>query len=200
MLGSSLQERRRSDTREVILAAAWEVVREAGLAGLTMRDLAGRVGVKAPSLYSYFSSKLDIYDAMFRQGYRQLEAAMRPFLTRSYLDRETFRSASRTFFDFCTQDPERYQLLFQRTLPGFEPSPESYARAKGFLHRLAAALAGLGATEPADIDLWTAISSGLTSQQIANDPGGERWSRLLDDAIDMFLAHIDSRSREGEHR
>jgi AcrR family transcriptional regulator len=184
----------------MILAAAWEVVREEGLAGLTMRDMAGRVGMKAPSLYSYFSSKQDIYDAMFRQGYEQLEAAMLPFVTSSELDRELFRSGSRAFFEFCTQDPERYQLLFQRTLPGFEPSPESYARAKVFLDRLAAALAGLGATEPADVDLWTAISSGLTSQQIANDPGGERWSRLLDDAIDMFLAHIDSRNRDGEHR
>ena len=200
MLGSSsLQDRRRSDTRDLILAAAWEVVREEGLAGLTMRDLAGRVGIKAPSLYSYFSSKLDIYDAMFRQGHEQLEAAMRPFLTRSDLDRDAFRDATRTFFDFCTQDPERYQLLFQRTLPGFEPSPDSYARAEELFDRLAAALARLGATDPSDVDLWTALISGLTSQQIANDPRGERWSRLLDDAIEMFFAHIERKTQQGGH-
>ena len=35
----------------------------------------------------------------------------------------------RRFVDFCTADPARYQLLFQRTLPGFEPSPRSYAPA-----------------------------------------------------------------------
>ena len=37
-------------------------------------------------------------------------------------------------------DVARYQLLFQRTIPGFEPSPESYApaqRALGHLERLA---------------------------------------------------------------
>jgi AcrR family transcriptional regulator len=200
MLGSSLKERRRRDTRETILTAAWEVVREEGLAGLTMRDLAGRVGIKAPSLYSYFASKLDIYDAMFRQAYEEIESRMRPFLDAEEMDRDSFRAGSRTFFDFCTEDPERYQLLFQRTLPGFEPSPESYERARVFLEKLEAALFDLGATEAADVDLWTAISAGLTSQQIANDPGGERWSRLLDDAIDMFLAHMDSRAWKGEHR
>jgi uncharacterized protein (TIGR03083 family) len=115
----------------MILAAAWEVVRKEGLAGLTMRDLAGRVGIKAPSLYSYFASKLDIYDAMFRQAYEELESRMRPFLHAEEMDRDSFRAGSRTFFDFCTEDPERYQLLFQRTLPGFEPSPESYAASEG---------------------------------------------------------------------
>jgi AcrR family transcriptional regulator len=184
----------------MILAAAWDAVRKEGLAGLTMRDLAGRVGIKAPSLYSYFASKLDIYDAMFRQAYEELESRMRPFLHAEEMDRDSFRAGSRTFFDFCAEDPERYQLLFQRTLPGFEPSPESYQRAREFLEKLDAALSDLGATEPADVDLWTAISAGLTSQQIANDPGGERWSGLLDNAIDMFLAHIDRRERKGEHR
>ncbi|MDQ3659652.1 MAG: hypothetical protein M3454_01050, partial [Actinomycetota bacterium] len=31
------------------------------------------------------------------------------------------------FVEFCTEDPVRYQLLFQRTIPGFEPSAESFA-------------------------------------------------------------------------
>ncbi|HEX6147710.1 MAG TPA: TetR/AcrR family transcriptional regulator [Acidimicrobiia bacterium] len=193
MLGTSIRQQRQRDARDLILAAAWDVVREEGLGGLTMRDLAARVGMRAPSLYSYFASKNDIYDAMFRQGYEQMEASMRPFLDLDELDRETFRAASRVFFDFCTEDPDRYQLLFQRTLPGFEPSPESFSLAEALMAKLQAALTELGATEPSDVDMWTAISSGLTSQQIANDPGGDRWSRLLDEAIDMFFAHIDRR-------
>lgn len=32
--------------------------------------------------------------------------------------------------------------------------------------------------------------AGRTSQQISNDPGGDRWARLLDDSIDMFLDHV----------
>ena len=59
---------RRKRTEDEIVAAAWDLVHEHGLASLSMRDLGDRVGMKAQSLYSYFASKNDIYDAMFREG------------------------------------------------------------------------------------------------------------------------------------
>jgi hypothetical protein len=34
-----------------------------------------------------------------------------------------------------------------------------------------------------------ALITGLVSLQIANDPGGDRWTRLQDEALDMLLAH-----------
>ena len=33
----------------------------------------------------------------------------------------------------------------------------------------------------------------LVSQQISNDPGGQRWSGLVDEAVDMYLGHISGR-------
>jgi hypothetical protein len=35
--------------------------------------------------------------------------------------------------------------------------------------------------------------SGLSFQQIANEPGSDRWVRLVDDAVDMFLDHINKK-------
>ena len=49
-------------------------------------------------------------------------------------------------------------------------------------------LVAAGATRRKDLDLWTALLTGLASQQISNDPGGTRWTRLIDDAVDMFVA------------
>jgi hypothetical protein len=43
----------------------------------------------------------------------------------------------------------------------------------------------------ADIDLYTALVGGLVDQQWANDPGGSRWARLLDRAIDMYADNLD---------
>src|SRR6185503_18162606 len=63
---------RREATRAEILEAAWDLVRAEGLASLNLRDLAARVGMQAPSLYSYFDSKHAIYDAMFAQGAQEL--------------------------------------------------------------------------------------------------------------------------------
>jgi AcrR family transcriptional regulator len=182
-------DRRRAETRREIVDAAWALCREHGLAGLSLRELAARVGLRAPSLYSYFASKEAIYDAMFAHGQVELRERL-AFLPDDGLDRNDFRAGARTFFAFCTEDPVRYQLLFQRTLPDFEPSPESYQLAVELIDRLDRQLASLGVTEQHHRDLWTAMLSGLTGQQLANEPGGDRWGRLLDEAVDLYCDHV----------
>lgn len=189
MLGQPARDRRaerREATRAEILDAAWEMVRAEGLAGLSLRDLARRVGMKAPSLYSYFDSKHAIYDAMFAQGARDyLEHEARTPTTGDPLS--DLRAALHAFVGFCTEDPVRYQLMFQRTIPGFEPSPETFALSIAGLERLQNRLAGLGIIDRRSLDLLTALGTGLTDQQISNDPGGDRWIRLVDDAMEMYF-------------
>ena len=96
---------------------------------------------------------------------------------------------------FSTEDVVRHQLLFQRTLPGFEPSPDSYALALEFYQLAQARLAAAGATDPEDVDLFSALVNGLAHQQVANDPGGDRWVHLARRAVDMFLADVDRHRR-----
>ena len=181
-------ERRRLRAREEILEAAWQICRAEGLAALSLRSVAARVGMQAPSLYSYFGSKHAIYDAMFAQGQRELKGHMAS-LPEAGLTREDFRAGAQAFFEFCTSDPVRYQLLFQRTIPGFEPSEESYRLAEEILSRFAGQMASAGIDDPRHVDLWTAVLTGLTDQQISNDPGGDRWGRLLDETVDLFCDH-----------
>ncbi|WP_084958190.1 TetR/AcrR family transcriptional regulator [Thermoactinospora rubra] len=188
---------RRERTREEILDAAWEIARAEGLAGLTLRDVAQRVGMRAPSLYSYFASKHAIYDAMFAQGWRRLLEGYgeMPLTGHPLAD---LKSMTRYFLEFSTADPARFQLMNQRTIPGFEPSPESYALAVKCLDLARERLAALGLDDERTLDLLTAINAGLASQQIANDPGGDRWTRLADEAMEMFLAHVKNRRTSDE--
>jgi AcrR family transcriptional regulator len=184
---------RREATKAEILEAAWDLVREHGLAALALRDLAERVGMRAPSLYQYFPSKHAIYDAMFRQGTQQaLEAMAVPIDTSDA--RAALGEIARRMFEFSTSDPARMQLLFQRTLPGFEPTPEAYAPAIEMHALVAGLLESLGIPDPDAMDLWTAAISGLVNQQLANDPGGDRWGRLVDRTVDMFLAYMGTAS------
>ena len=187
--GTDRRARRREATKAEILEAAWALVREHGLAALSLRDLAARVGMRAPSLYQYFASKHAIYDAMFAQGTRQALAEVGADLATSDTRADLRRNAHR-MFDFATSEPARAQLLFQRTIPGFEPSPAAYAAAVELYDRVAAMLITHGIVRPDAMDLWTAVIGGLSSQQLANDPGGSRWAQLVDDAVDMFLAHV----------
>lgn len=182
---------RRQETKAEIVAAGWDLVRESGLAGLAMRDLGERVGMKAQSIYSYFASKHEIYDAMFHEGYLAFAGLAEQFAENpSGEPLDQARAMGHGFFEFCTSDPVRYQLLFQRTIPGFVPSAESFAVALGAYEAMASWFADLGIESPMALDLWTAVLTGITDQQISNDPGGDRWERLIDQAVDMTLREI----------
>ena len=195
MLGSSNRDRqaeRREATRLEILEAAWALAREVGLAQFTLREVADRVGMRAPSLYSHFDSKHAIYDAMFGQAWTECLVAAQAAMAHVPSDaRGALRLAARTFFDFAVSDLPRHQLMNLRTIPGFEPSPESYAPAVATLNVARELFAHHGITEQEDLDLYVALVGGLVDSQHANDPGGDRWSRLLDRAVDMFVDNLD---------
>ncbi len=182
------RESRRQSARDAIVDAAWELVEEQGLSGLSLRDLAARAGITTPTVYAYFDSKNAIYDAMFGRAATEFADRMsEPFDTAE--PSAILVVSVRRFVDFCTSDVARYQLLFQRTIPGFAPSAESYAPAVRALDGTRERLARNGITEPRHLDLWTALVTGLVDQQLSNDPGGDRWARLIEEAVAMFLAH-----------
>ena len=188
------RERRRQATIDEVLAAARDLAREHGLASISMRELGVCVGLHASSLYQYFASKDAIYDALFAHGHRELHAWMAG-LDRTGKPVDVLKRGSRHFAEFCLADEVRYQLLFQRTIPGFAPSEVSMDLAWKSYGDLVAALADAGVTDQADVDLWTAIQMGITEQQWANDPGGRRFVDHVEPAVDMFLAHVKRRRK-----
>lgn len=185
--------KRRANATAEIVATAWELAREHGLAGLSLRDLARRLGMAAPSLYSYFDSKHALYDAMFADGYRALLATEEPASGPDL--RTVVLSGAQIFTRFSLEDPVRFQLLNQRAVPGFEPSAEAYALAQEAYARFVTPLRAWMDLTQADLDLFTAVVGGLVSQQIANEPGGVRWVGLLEDAVDLLLPRLQSKAK-----
>jgi AcrR family transcriptional regulator len=189
----SLGVDRRGDRREAkkarILVEAWVLARRDGLAAISLRDLADRVDLRQPSLYAYFDSKLDLYDMMFADGNRQLLSWIGDLPPRDD-PRQALAEFLRSLVMFSSVDVVRHQLLFQRTIPEFEPSPSSYAVAQEFYEIARQRLVAVGATEPQDIDLFSALANGLAHQQVANEPGGDRWARLAEPSVDMYLGHL----------
>jgi AcrR family transcriptional regulator len=191
---STTRAERREQTVRRILDAAWALSRDRGLTGWTLRDLGSAVGMRAPSLYVYADSKNALFDLMFADGYRaflqRIESTERPDDPVALV-----RVAARTFVTFAAEDAPRFQLLFQFTAPGFEPSTDSMVVADAALAALVEVLADAGVRDPADVDLWTAVLTGLASQQVSNDPGGERWLRLIDLAVERLLPSRTPRRR-----
>ena len=186
------QEKRRESARQEILAAAWEAAHEHGLGALTLRDVAARVGMRAPSLYWHFDSKMALYDAMFGQAWASYLEVQKELVARpSAPPRRVLKTIARTFFEFCVRDPVRHELMNLRSIPRFTPSPEAYAPAVEVLEQLRGLLMRLGISDETGADLFTALLAGLIDQQLANEPGGDRWARLLDRTVDMYATEMN---------
>ena len=192
------RQRRREAKLAQILDAAWTLAHRDGLAGISLRDLADRVDLRQPSLYAYFESKLDLYDAMFADGNRQLlEAAAnstpseRPCATRSpSSSRCSCGSRPRTSCatSCCSSARSRASSRRRPRINSHSSSTRSDGRA-----------AAAGVTDDSDFDMFTALVVRARHQQVANDPGGDRWVRLTARAVEMFFADVDRRRRRAWH-
>jgi AcrR family transcriptional regulator len=118
-----------------ILDTAREIMRAEGVAALSMQELARRLDMRAPSLYHYFSSKMDIYDALFRFGF----TLFGKYITETVDDEQTWQEelsrTIETYMQFALENPDLYQLCFERPVPGFVPSDESMQISSGLLQQ-----------------------------------------------------------------
>ncbi len=200
-LESDRRGRRHAAKTEAIVDAAWELAREQGLAGISLRALAAAVDLSQPSLYSYFASKNELYDLMYAQGNRQLLERLEA-IDLPEDPRQALKKAAREFITFFTEDWTRYQIMNQRTVPGFEPSVESYGLAERVIHWLIPRLQAAGISTSEDVDLFVALMAGLAEVQLANEPQGDRWIRHVERGVDMLLreaARASEAERESGH-
>jgi len=198
------RHRRRQETIEEVLDVAVAIMAEHGVAGLSIGEIARRLGIRPPSLYVYFPSKHALYDALFERGARSVLAALSP-LQEPPPDglslEEYLRRSGAAFIRWSVENPAYSQLLFWRPVPGFTPSPAAYAPATQLVERNQACIAALqrrGAVR-SDVDAatvhrdWTILVSGVVSQQLANAPSESfeegRFTRALDSLVAMFVRH-----------
>jgi AcrR family transcriptional regulator len=197
----SPRERRRRNREQMlaaILDAARAVMRERGVADLSLREVARRVSMQAPSLYEYFPSKMALYDALFLAGFRVFQARLLEALEGAGTFWEQMQANFEVYMGFAREHPDLYQLLFEHPVPGFIPSEETMAEGLVLLDRLTGRIAeaiesgeiapGLSASQARD--LLIAMTHGLTSQHLANDadapPGGGRYGGLVAPALALF--------------
>src|SRR3984957_17765650 len=120
---------RREAKVAAIVESAWQLAREYGIAGVSLHALAREVGMRQPSLYAYFDSKSALYDAMFADGNRRLLQRLE-LVKLPREPRAALKKFLAEFVAFALEDPARYELLFERHIPGFTPSPTSYVLAE----------------------------------------------------------------------
>jgi AcrR family transcriptional regulator len=207
------RQRRRQETIAEVVDVAAEIMAEQGVAGLSVGEVARRMGIRPPSLYGYFPSKHALYDALFARGAGMVLDRVRTEaesldVDGRALDELLLRSAE-AFVGWSIEHPAYTQLLFWRPVPGFMPSAEAYAPAVElveFSRSWFATLRERGLVR-ADVDIdkahrdWTILISGVISQQLSNAPGEAladgRFTGALPDLAAMFAHHYGTGTGTG---
>jgi AcrR family transcriptional regulator len=195
---------RRQQTIEEALDAAVAIMEEAGVGGLSMSEIARRLGMRQPSLYKYFPSLHAVYDALFARGLQRsgaaIQAAVQAALQQGPSGVVTIRAAGRALVRWAVENPALAQLLYWRPVPGFAPTAVTFAPSVRLMEQLRAAFAAAvqaGELHPSAASdeaprLFTIVLSGLISQQMANEPGAGydsgMFTSLTDAALEMFFA------------
>lgn len=199
------RHQRRQSTIEEALDHAVDVMSEQGVGGLTISEVARRMGVRAPSLYKYFPSLHAVYDALFARGVAASGRAVQAASTGLPPGQERLRSDTAAVVRWSVENPALAQLLFWRPVPGFAPSSEAFAGSVDQMAQVRDELAAAvragelhpAADSDAAVRLLTVLMSGLISQQMANQPGvafeDGQFSTLTQEALDLFFARYAAR-------
>ena len=165
--------RRRQETIREILGIARDIMTTEGVNGLSLAEVARRLGVQPPSLYKYFPSLMAIYDALFLEGQRDNLAAMRDGMAGTEPGLEALIAGLEASGRWCLANRAVAELLFWRPVPSFHPSPEAFALSVEMveLQRGAARrCGGQGATRPGS-QRGAGDLSGVRAHRGGAEPG-----------------------------
>jgi AcrR family transcriptional regulator len=192
--------RRRQETIEEILNIATKIMAEEGVNGLSVAEVARRLGVQSPSIYKYFPSLMAIYDALFLRGQTEHLEVMRRAIDDAEPGLAGLTAGLEASGRWLLAHRPTAQLMFWRPVPSFEPSNEAFAPSVEMValqrEKLAEAVIagelGPGADSEEAVYLVSTLIVGVLSQAMANEPdlewGNGRFTSTFPKLMLLFAA------------
>lgn len=98
--------------RAEILQAAADVLVESGVDGVTLRAIARRAGITAPSIYAHFAGLDAVLEALVASTFELLTARMNRAARRHTKPVQKLHAVCRSYVDFANRHPHEYSILF----------------------------------------------------------------------------------------
>ena len=186
------------EVEQALLGAAFHLLEAEGPEALSVRRVASEAGVAPMGVYNHFEGKNGVVDAIFRAGFETL--------TEEIADLEhaddpvaAFKEGMRRYRRLALEHPRTYEVMFLKSVPGFEPSEASMEVASASFDGLARKIrraVDAGAFAPGDERelaqvVWAACH-GVVALEIAGicmvDDLGRTYDQLLDTLVVGFSA------------
>ncbi|MCK5315719.1 MAG: TetR/AcrR family transcriptional regulator [Anaerolineales bacterium] len=119
------RERVRAATIDEIKETARRQIAEHGAASLSLRAIAGEMGMTAPALYRYFEGRDDLVTALIVDAYHSLAAALAEARDAIYVDHAaSIIAAANAYRTWALTHAEEYALIFGTPIPDYQAPME----------------------------------------------------------------------------
>lgn len=96
--------------RDAVIRKAAELANETGSDNISLKELAGALGVRSPSLYNHVDGLEDVKRSLMLYGWSQLEQRLLRAAA-GYSGYDAFRSMCREFFSFSRENPGLFNAM-----------------------------------------------------------------------------------------
>ncbi len=200
------------DLTNRLVDEAGRMLLEHGVDGLSLRKLATAAGTSTMSVYTRFGGKQQLLAAMYRRGFDRLSATLVDAAGTSGDPLQVLGEIGRAYRRAALSSPTLYSLMFGPPIPGFEPSPENAAAARGTYRTLIDAVRRCvdaqlltGDPERIALHLWAVVHGMVTLELAGQLPLDDStvqtaYDRALELAAVPFLTGPSGQPSEGPSR
>lgn len=192
--------------RELVLDAAQEIVESQGLAGLSAREIARRIGYSAGTIYNIFANLNDVVLNVEARVLDALDRRLGAVQDDGGDDGDRLVRIARAYQAFTQEKPRLWNLLFEHHMPpGAELPPWYRQKLEGLMARVERALAprfppgSETERQRAARALWAGVH-GIASLSTADKLSvvtTESARSLIDDLVGTYLAGLARRHQDG---
>lgn len=183
------------DLRRALLASAWEVVEERGVAMTSLREVARRNGVAASSALHHFGDKMTLLAAVAEEGFRRLTMRAAASAEGVADKKEHLRRFFLAYVGFALDHPAIFKLMHSTLITPhsryptlLETSVNTFMRTREVMQ---AYLEPFGPIDKLGSDVWAfwSAADGMASLLITF-PDGERPTRVPEEELILNLLDV----------
>ena len=183
--------------RQLILDAAAAIIEAHGLAGLSAREIARRIGYSPGTIYNMFENLDDVVLNVEGRVLDQLDERLVAELSKGGDQKALVQQLAQTYLAFTHERPKLWNLLFEHYMPAGTDTPPWYQeKLERLMGRVETAVAPLYPPDAvlerqrAARVLWAGVH-GITSLSTANklsNVTSEAAASLVTDLVSNYLA------------
>jgi len=112
------------NVRGEAIEAALRLISQSGLTRLSLRDVAGEIGVSHAALYRYFADKEALLASIAQEGFEGLISAINEAGKKNGDLKKRLFESGRAYVEFAVRNPDRFRLMFSDAIRNRSDYPD----------------------------------------------------------------------------